>query len=124
MAIVTGLVLKQPRHSSGAILGRLTVFVYSVFVVRCRGDVNDRLHQPAAAHRFNQLVIAYGLLGHVRTATHFRECMLDTVARRVDLLPPVVELLDVIAGWITVFFDGLAAARTFGASHTSVTRRP
>jgi hypothetical protein len=50
---------------------------------------------PIAACRFNDLLAGYGFVGHVSMTTHKHGHALNTVATRVDLPPPTVEVLDV-----------------------------
>ena len=74
------------------VFDRLVTYADPVFVV---GDVNVHLEDPIAARRFNDLLAGYGFVGHVLTTTHKHGHALDTVATRVDLPSPTVEVLDV-----------------------------
>ena len=74
------------------VFDRLVTYADPVFVV---GDVNVHLEDPIATRRFNDLLAGYDFIGHVSTTTHKQGGALDTVATRVDLAQPTVEVLDV-----------------------------
>jgi len=92
VAIVSGHLVSFFDDLSLA-LDRVIGYNDSIYVV---GDLNVRLDcdDDASAQRLSQLFDAFGLAVRVHEPTHVRGGLLDVVATRLDLAPPLVNVYD------------------------------